>query len=377
MKGKSFLLTALVASMTFVACDNNDNEMGQLDNTPKSVTIKLANLQKNVTSRSLDENVTSNAAQLNNFTIFFVDGAGNFHDGYAATDVTKDVPLDRDFNAGDDIPTFHYLDASVTKVIVVGNPTWAEDAEPTDETALKALTAAVANLQNVEDLVLVGEENLVKNTQENENVPGHTEAYKAEVSILPLIARLEISAFEYLEDTDGGRDYDKIAINQVAVNNYYGTTTFANANSDLVNATIDKTTIWPYLENLGTGWFNDELADAIKLDNTNQYKHDMLAEVTTENPTANVFAYNVPAGIAVPQVIVRLTGTKETKETPLYLATRTLNGADNKFQAGYIYRMNAESPFSFKDTDLGNPDKCVDVTVEVKPWTVVAVTPEF
>ena len=366
MKVKSFLLTALVASMTFVACDNNDNEMGQLDNTPKSVTIKLANLQKDVTSRSLDENVTSGAAQLNNFTIFFVDGAGNFHDGYGATDVTKNTPLDRDFNAGDNIPT-------VTKVIVVGNRTWEENAEPTDETALKALTAAVANLQNVDCLVLVGEQNLVKSTQENENVPGHTEAYKAEVSILPLIARLEISAFEYSEDTDGQRDYDEIAINQVAVNNYYGTTTFANTNSGLVNATINKATIWPYLENLADGWFNDELTDAIELNNTNQYKHDMLAEATT----ANVFAYNVPAGTTVPQVIVRLTGKKESKETPLYLATRDLKGADNKFQAGYIYRMDTKSPFSFKDTDLGNPDKCVDVTVLVKPWTVVPVTPEF
>lgn len=376
MKVKSFLLTALVASMTFVACDNNDNEMGQLDNTPKSVTIKLANLQKDVTSRSLDENVTSQAAQLNNFTIFFVDGAGKFHDGYKADDVTKQEPLSRDFNADEEIPTFHYLDASVTKVIVVGNRTWEENAEPADETALKALTAVVANLQNVEDLVLVGEQNLVKNTQENENVPGHTEAYKADVSILPLIARLEISAFEY-SDTDGQRDYDEIAINQVAVNNYYGVTTFANTNSGLVNATIDKATIWPYLENLADGWFNDKLTDAIELNSTNQYKHDMLAEVTIEDPTANVFAYNVPAGTTVPQVIVRLTGTKESKETPLYLATKNLKGADNKFQAGYIYRMNAESPFSFKDTDLGNPDKCVDVTVKVEPWTVVPVTPEF
>lgn len=373
MKVKSFLLTALVASMTFVACDNNDNEMGQLDNTPKSVTIKLANLQKNVTSRSLDENVTSEAAQLNNFTIFFVDGAGNFHEGYAADDVTKNTPLNRDFNADDEIPTFHYLNASVTKVIVVGNRTWTENAKPANETALKALTAAVANLQNVKSLVLVGEQNLIKNTQENENVPGHTEAYKADVSILPLIARLEISAFEYSKDTDGERDYDAIAINQVAVNNYYGTTTFANINSDLVNATIDKATIWPYLENLGVGWFNDNLVDPIELNNTNQYKHNMLAEGTT----ADVFAYNVPAGTTVPQVIVRLTGTKESKKTPLYLATSNLNGANNKFQAGYIYRMNAESPFSFKDTDLGNPDKCVDVTVEVKPWTVVPVTPEF
>lgn len=375
MKVRSFLLTALAASMTFVACDNNDNEMGQLDNTPKSVTIKLANLQKNVTSRSLNENVTSEAAKLNNFTIFFVDGTGKFHEGYAAADVTKDTPLKRDYNAGDNIPTFHYLDASVTKVIVVGNPTWAEDAEPENERKLKELTAEVGTLQNVENLVLVGEEPLTRNTQgENEKVPGHTEAYKADVSILPLIARLEISAFEYSEDTDGQRDYTKIAINQVAVNNYYGTTTFENTNSDLVNATIDKATIWPYLENLGDGWFNDQLTEAIELDNTNQYKHDMLAEVTT----ANVFAYNVPAGTAVPQVIVRLTGTKADNETaPLYLATKNLNGAENKFQAGYIYRMDAESPFSFTDSDLGNPDKCVDVTVTVKPWTVVAVTPEF
>ena len=44
MKVKSFLLTALAASMTFVACDNKDDEMGQLDNTPKSVSIDLSNV---------------------------------------------------------------------------------------------------------------------------------------------------------------------------------------------------------------------------------------------------------------------------------------------------------------------------------------------
>ena len=44
MKVKSFLLTALAAAMTFVACDNKDDEMGQLDNTPKSVSIDLSNV---------------------------------------------------------------------------------------------------------------------------------------------------------------------------------------------------------------------------------------------------------------------------------------------------------------------------------------------
>lgn len=367
--------------MVLASCDKNESDINApTDKSPKSVTIKLANLQKNVTSRGLNGNVTSEAAKLNNFTIFFVDGEGQFHDGYAAEDVTKQTALERNFSAGDNIPTFHYLDASVTKVIVVGNPTWAENAEPENEVKLKELTAAVADQQNVESLVLVGEEPLVKNAQESENVPGHTEAYKADVSILPLIARLEISAFKYSEDTDGKRDYTEIAISQVAVNNYYGTTTFANVTGGLVNETIDEATIWPYLENLGSGWFNDKLSegDVITLNATNEYKHDMLAGVTTENPTADVFAYNVPAGNKVPQVIVRLTGTKADNETtPLYLVTKNLKGADNQFQAGYIYRMNAESPFSFTDTDLGNPAKCVDVTVTVKPWTVVAVTPEF
>ena len=37
-------MTALAASMTFVACDNKDDEMGQLDNTPKSVSIDLSNV---------------------------------------------------------------------------------------------------------------------------------------------------------------------------------------------------------------------------------------------------------------------------------------------------------------------------------------------
>ena len=375
-------MTALAASMVLASCDKNESDINApTDKSPKSVTIKLANLQKNVTSRSLNGNVTSEAAKLNNFTIFFVDGTGKFYEGYAAEDATKDTPLKRNYNAGEEIPTFHYLDASVTKVIVVGNPTWAENAEPGNETVLEELTAAVADQQNVESLVLVGEGPLTRNTQgENEKVSGHTEAYKADVSILPLIARLEISAFEYSEDTDGDRDYTEIAISQVAVNNYYGTTTFANLTGSLVNQTIDEATIWPYLENLGAGWFNDKLTegDVITLNATNEYKHDMLAGVTTDNPTANVFAYNVPAGTAVPQVIVRLTGTKaDNGTTPLYLATKNLLGAENKFQAGYIYRMNAKSPFSFTDTDLGNPAKCVDVTVEVEPWQVVPVTPEF
>lgn len=33
--------------------------------------------------------------------------------------------------------------------------------------------------------------------------------------------------------------------------------------------------------------------------------------------------------------------------------------------------------FEFDDTDLENPQKCVEVTVDVMSWDVVPVTPEF
>lgn len=38
-----------------------------------------------------------------------------------------------------------------------------------------------------------------------------------------------------------------------------------------------------------------------------------------------------------------------------------------------IYVMN----FAFSDEDLDNPQKCVEVTVDVMSWDVVPVTPEF
>ena len=47
MKIKTLALTALAASMTFAACDNEDNGGSQpQDLMPKSVTITLPNIQK-------------------------------------------------------------------------------------------------------------------------------------------------------------------------------------------------------------------------------------------------------------------------------------------------------------------------------------------
>ena len=74
MKVKSFLLTALAASMTFVACDNNDNEMGQLDNTPKSVSINLPNVISALTRSAGQDIADATDVSLTDLQVFFTDG---------------------------------------------------------------------------------------------------------------------------------------------------------------------------------------------------------------------------------------------------------------------------------------------------------------
>ncbi len=46
---------------------------------------------------------------------------------------------------------------------------------------------------------------------------------------------------------------------------------------------------------------------------------------------------------------------------------------DSSADFAKIYVMN----FAFSDEDLDNPQKCVEVTVDVMSWDVVPVTPEF
>lgn len=383
MRVRNFFLMALAASMALVSCDKSENDLAPADTSTKSVTVKLANVQAPVKVRSTQPAVQDGTkAKLNTFTIFFVDANGDFYEGYEASDTKKENdPVDRTFTVGTDgtipaIPTYHYIDAKVTKVIVVGNPKWT--TEPANEKDLKDLTVEIEDQQNVDQLVLIGEDPLKTNTAEKEGVDGHTNAYIANVSLLPLVARLEVGAFFYDKvDEATEREYASMLLNHLAINNYNGTCTYGKNASDLQNAPINNETAWPFLENLDAAWHNDNNMN-ITLDANNTpdaYTYDV--DVANEGTT--VFAYNVFAG-TVPQLILSMTGTKEDDSTaPLYLVTSGLGVTT--FEAGHVYRMDIatghNNPFKFDDGKFNSPDKCVDVTVDVIEWTVEWVTPEF
>lgn len=397
MKAKFFLLAAIAATMSLASCSNDeDSPSVPTDTQSKSVSITLANVKSPVTGRSIGSAVQeSTTAKLNTFTIFFADANGKIdYEGYSAEDPAKEGdPVKRTYNSDESIPTFHYLDSKVTKVIVVGNPTWNEGSEPTTESGLKALSLDIADQQDVDELVLIGEATLVpigSGETEKDNETGHTNVYKADVSILPLVARVEIAAFEYAKiEDETDRVYTSITLNHLAINNYSPTCTYGKdlaESTNYVNATIDNSTVWPYLNNLEEAWNNDVITgdNAITLNEDGNYYSD--EDVASSE---KVFAYNVFVGestTTLPQLVLGLTGTKSDDSTAaLYLKTNGL-GVD-QFKAGVIYRMDItwssetqrdkDNPFRFTDNDLTNPDRCVDVNVTVKEWTVEYLTPTF
>lgn len=125
MKIKTLALTALAASMTFAACDNEDNGGSQpQDLMPKSVTITLPNIQKS-TRATGDAMPGGSPVKLTNFKVFFVNSANE------AVTVPQFNNEDQKvfFSSEDDDwgtatgnkLTYHFLPATTAKVVVVGN----------------------------------------------------------------------------------------------------------------------------------------------------------------------------------------------------------------------------------------------------------------
>lgn len=383
MKVKSFLLTALAASMTFVACDNNDNEMGQMDNTPKSVSINLSNV---ISTRGAGQAITNNSkVSLTDLQVFFTDGTtlykGKTTDGADATHYfsTKD-----DFdNLSDKV--FHFLPAEVDEVIVVGN-NGSEITATTYAGLQKDL--AIAEQQDPEDLDLYKEVELTSVSGQDDL--GHP-LYKADVTLEPRVSRIEIGAFKYNTTAEGtSREYTSIEVQQVMLNNYFGKADFQQGTaSEVSNKEITPATVFGVFEEAAQAgeispvWYSDvfstdETADPttelplVTLDEAAQYEH-AYAERNVR-PAYHFFpnATNI-ASTNHPQILVKLIGTTaEGTKVPLYLATSTFTPAVTSDFAK-IYVMN----FEFDDNDLDNPQKCVEVTVDVMSWDVVPVTPEF
>jgi hypothetical protein len=231
--------------------------------------------------------------------------------------------------------------------------------------AIKAIATEAAAQQDDENLLVYGEATLVASTDD-----GHGNTYLAEVSVKPLVSRIEIGGFvcEFSEVPL----YDQVDITMTALNNYYSNATIGGTLSNYSSTAISSSSAYPF--------FNDTTAPA--------YSKDVISNVSlTPAAPAVDFAqneylvYHTFAG-DIPQLVVRVAGYKNGAESPLYLATSAFYDGATKiesFEAGKVYRMkfNGENRFAFDDTDLNQPEKCVEVSIEAAEWVIVNVTPEF
>ena len=391
MKATKLMMAACVFAMTLVSCNKEDHTPA-LSGNLKSVQISLGNLTLKSASDFVEPGTK---AQLNNFKIFLTDGTNLIEAGTSGS-IAPTYYYDA---ASGTLPaevSLHLVPAEVNKVVVVGNvgaATWGDDL--TTYAALKAQTLSIDTEVDVTDLTLYGESGLTSKVTTESHDGTTFNIYSANVTLAPKVARIEYDGFAVLFNTADPK-YDKIEVKQVAIDNYHSVVALdpAAAPSALVQrvTTSDDAAIF--------GFFGDNESSTT----TPNWYYDVLpagdlvlerpaaGETATDN-MAKARAYHFfPVAGSQPTLYVQLDvyPAGETTPLPSYLYTKSFNtqanlgGASVDFQPGYIYRMNfaattgaGDGDIPFKEDDLENLDKCVEISVDVIPWTVVAVYPEF
>ena len=377
------MLGMAVAAVSFAAC-NKEDITPSVEQGNKSVTLSLANVLQ---TKSASNQVAADEIKLNSFQVFFSDGTTLYSPktvdgkGTATTRFTQ--------QEADGLYEFHFLPKAVNQVIVVGN------MAQLDVTTHAALLAAVKDLtvggeQNPANVRLMGidtslEAGKTEHAAGNNTGIQHPDPYvHADVNLSPAVARFEITGFEYALKTGAEkRNYTAMTVDNLSIRNYYteAEVNFANVpttdEADLLNfgGALTKDNVYVnYFNVLEAGWWLDKVGTTLA---DNAYASVVAIPATETEPAKNCYAYNVFPG-ALPQFLMQLTGAEGGVESPLYLMTSALKVdgvalTAEDITAGNVYRM----AMKFDDSNLQNPEKCIEVSITVDEWVVVAVTPEF
>lgn len=408
MNIKSILLTAVVASMTLVACDSSDeSDVLSQDKMPKSVTITLPNITQTPGSRATGKGMEAGQIGLKNFKVFFLNGAGTcINSQVPTTDVLsgKESGLTQpdfyfsDSNVASHVGinnkiTYHFLPAEVAKVVVVGNIGDKEYPEVDKEYDILNdgdSGTDVLDTDNHPYYPLYGEANLTpKNSADDKD---HNNVYTASVELKPRVARLEIYGFEYTKN-DPTADYTYTSIEpiKIALANYAtaynlksgGESTTETKKRTAHNVPTDASKVWDWAVAAASPWADSfsDITNASLLGGEQKYA-DFSASVDANDTngslfTGNMITYSVADSesnkMNNPELLLTFYGVKNGVKTPLYLHGKFVGNDKSAFEAGKIYRVL----FPISDGAWKNPDRCVELTVTVAEWSIEVVTPEF
>lgn len=392
MKLRNLAIPVLAATFAIISCNKQD-ATPMSDNGLMAVEISLENL--NFTKAPASAFLTSSdAAQLNNFKVFLSDGTNLLEAKSLDGQAPKYFYSVADGDNLSEKVTIDLVPAAVNKVVIVGNvddASWGDSA--TNLTELKALTVEIEDEQTISDLTLFGEASLeaTGRTHDHPTVNTTYGVYTADVQLSPLVARFELDGFAF---TFKGENpvFDKVEVKQIALNNYYGTAAISPVTpSDLVNKiqTVTDLSAMDYFA-----------ANLQVTDSKLKWYYDQVSGVSFERTAADVdglvkadmdtkLAYNFFPAETDPQLFIELsvTPTGDSVSLPSYIYSKTFkksNGDPVTFEPGYVYRMNfagsandGDGDIPFDEEDINQIEKCLEITVEVIPWQIVSIYPEF
>lgn len=378
MKFSKLMLSALVAAGAMVACNKVETDNVNL-NQYKSVELSLANVQFMTKADAGDEIKNGDAVKVSSFQVYFTDGNtlytpkdkdGKDVTAYYAADATGAIA------ALGSVQNYHFLPDAVDKVIVVGN--LPQNTTATSVADLNT-TLKIAEQQSQTGLTLYAESQLVTSGNHVETIDGHTAlVYKATCNLMPRIARLEIKSVGMTFNA-APHLFDKVEFKKMAFVDYYENCNLATAVAGAPLFDLDLSSdvpVFNYLNALTPSWNNDSVAGTA-----------LATNAADANKVATNISYSFFPSSIKPALVMSVDATSAGSATaaPAYVYTNNFrygsteltsqNATDgySGFCPGYIYRMD----FIFDETNLQHQKKCIDVTVTVDTWKVVAVTPIF
>lgn len=392
MKLTKLMLSAFVAALALVSCNKQDTTP-EISGRLKSVELSLENVQftKAVTDKFL---TADDQVVLKNFKIFLTDGKDLIK---TLANAPEAQVMYYSASASTPLPTkatIHYVPAAVSKVVIVGNvdSDWGDTY--TTYAQLKAALLDIDEQQDYENLTLYGESGLTPAGEVHNHSNNTTyNLFEANVTVAPLIARFEMDGFAMVYSGTNPK-YDKVAVKQIALNNYYSKTTLnplaASEPVDRVGTVNDVNAFKFFADNLSVttdNWYYDALpADDVVL--TRPATANADGKYIAVDQMASKKAYHFFPGSEIPVFFIELDvyAKDAANGTPSYLYSKGFKNAagdDVVFAPGYVYRMNfqggvtGDGDLPFDEDDINELDKCLDITVDVIKWSVVTIYPEF
>lgn len=394
------LFVGLLAGISLFACSDDNESNPIVQNEFKSVSVVLNGINKPADSRATDPTdvVTSEMVNVNSVLINLTDDNGTV---IVSKKVEKSDALNSDWDklvtSGRGLK-FINISQSVSKVYVYGNPGNAVKNN--------VISTKLADQQGTGVLYYGMDDNLTPVEDEPiEPNPVTGKTYTAQVSITPIVARMQITkisfknsgSFEFTREISGETKKATVTWNSftadligIYMNSFFNTYNQPGNMTDyLKNLTYDQ-------HIMNGQWIFDTTpaVDAAAYASYSNYVNDAYTQLPTDL-AGKAYAFNFFPGTAIPWLHLNLTNVvvdgMTSTDTEVFNPTLTnkycfanvvkfykgvteMTASD--FKPGTLYNMELEV-IPMLDNDLGNVQYNVLVHVTVEPWVEENITPGF